>query len=135
MCSCTECYIFRCWVLWGLLSSHPSQTDTREMKIFLRELKPVYQSRHLLLCCVVSLIWWFIYSGFSVKAVTKNNDELGKRQSYLDMTAVYNLILYLMTIYFFVVNSWEWRNTREFGDNYCIEFVVLFLFLKKAYQP
>lgn len=53
-----------------------------------KKLKSIYRSRHCLLCCFVSLVV-VVHSGFSVKAVTENNDAPGKRKSYLDMTVVH----------------------------------------------
>lgn len=68
---------------------HHKQTLERWM-LFKKELKSVYCSRHFLLCCFASLsFWWFIFTGFSVKAATKNNDEPGKRKHSPAMPAVH----------------------------------------------
>lgn len=62
-----------------------------------------------------------MFSGFSAKAVTKNNDEPGKRNSYLDVTGVYvfDAILGDNLFFYYKLQGVE-KHIMGLGGNYNI---------------
>ena len=85
-------------------------------------------------------------SGFSGKAVTKNNDEPGKRKCYLDMTVIHvsDAVLHGNLLFFYCkllgVEKHIWSLARITVSRSVFDIVLKFVVsvisvFKKAHQP